>query len=210
VEFKMTKVFNQNITEGFAIYKGILTLDSDVKSYPDLKMIKKLISLGLKEIHATLYFIQFEPKVALRQVQLLRECVSLGVRICWKGKIDKDFNLKPFFHLPPPISLNASESILNDWRETYQFGTFFWRQGPEFIFVKDIRDPKNSAKFIIDDAPMISIINQCLKPTKTNTFKGKELFVEELIEEGILFECQDYILTLPYRIMEWPIPFDTI
>ncbi|MET8543587.1 DUF5825 family protein [Kitasatospora sp. NPDC004799] len=151
---------------------------------------------------------------AAEAVRLLRECQSHVLPVHWTAAPDDpaaaDFALHHLYHLPPPAALaggpEAAEALA-DWRATYGYGRFYYRQGPGFVQVRDRRDPEASARFALDHPDLVATFRACLTPTALDDLSstGREA-VSILASEGLALVTRGWAVTLPPRIRHWTVP----
>nr|WP_255679581.1 DUF5825 family protein [Brevibacillus humidisoli] len=148
----------------------------------------------------------------IKQIQLMRDSQSLGIKMYWEGVVTEKFDFYQLFHMVPPIKLDVPgyTNLIEEWHQNYRYGSFYYRKGPSFLLIKDTRLPENSCRFVIDELPLLNIVYQCLTPQHRDQINEGSSYVEQLVNEGILLEYHDYLITLPYRVLKWPIPYDAI
>ncbi|MFD5436549.1 DUF5825 family protein [Kitasatospora sp. NPDC127067] len=163
---------------------------------------------------------------AAEAVRLLRECQSHVLPVRWSLAPDDpalrdpsaaDFALHHLHHLPPPAPQDPgtadpsgaaeAEPALAEWRSTYAYGRFYYRQGPGFLQVRDRRDPDASARFALDHPDLVATFRACLTPTALDDLSstGREA-VSVLASEGLVLVTRGWAVTLPPRIRHWTVP----
>ncbi|MFD4656773.1 DUF5825 family protein [Kitasatospora sp. NPDC058444] len=160
---------------------------------------------------------------AAEAVRLLRECQGQVLPVRWSLAPDDpllhdpdaaDFALHHLHHLPPPAAsateateATEAERALADWRSAYAYGRFYYRQGPDFLQVRDRRDPDASARFALDHPDLVATFRACLTPTALDDLSstGREA-VSVLASEGLVLVTRGWAVTLPPRIRHWTVP----
>ncbi|MFJ6379016.1 DUF5825 family protein [Kitasatospora sp. NPDC092039] len=166
-------------------------------------------------------------RAAAEAVRLLRECQSHVLPVRWSLAPDDpvlrepaaaDFALHHLHHLPPPADAAggpgdaaptgpAPSRALADWRATYGYGRFYYRQGPGFLQVRDRRDPDASARFALDHPDLVATFRTCLTPTALDDLSGTgREAVSVLASEGLVLVTRGWAVTLPPRIRHWTVP----
>ena len=84
-----------------------------------------------------------EPRATLAAVRLLREAAADGLPVTWNGTLGDGIAPRLLMHLPPPQAAvgESNDASTEEWRRRYRPGLCYYRFGPEFVFVKDVRTP---------------------------------------------------------------------
>ncbi|MBC6462654.1 DUF5825 family protein [Actinomadura sp. HBU206391] len=144
------------------------------------------------------------PVDTVRFVSWLRDRFSDGVIVRWQGSVVSTFAPPDLYHLPPP---EGTGGWYQEWRDTFALGLFYFRRGPGFIQIKDVRDPAASASFVLDEGPLTRTFTRCLVPCSLAELQGDEReAAEALLEENLLLRAGDLVVTLPNRMKRWPVP----
>ncbi|OZV76998.1 hypothetical protein CA850_24815 [Micromonospora echinospora] len=148
-----------------------------------------------------------EPQSVLALVAVLRDCLSRGSRVTWRCRATGGLDLTPLRHLPPPQWSAGEDRAVTDWRDTFRLGLCYYRQGPGFLGVRDVRDPVESAVYVLDEPPLREAFLRCLTPQRLDDWPTQgQAAAEELIAEGLLLRLGGLAVTLPYRMRVWPVP----
>ncbi|MEV0326829.1 DUF5825 family protein [Micromonospora echinospora] len=92
-------------------------------------------------------------------------------------------------------------------KSTFRLGLCYYRQGPGFLGVRDVRDPAESAVYVLDEPPLREAFLRCLTPQRLDDWPAQgQAAAEELIAEGLLLRRGGLAVTLPYRMRVWPVP----
>jgi len=144
-------------------------------------------------------------------VWLLRGCASFGVGVQWAAETMPPWDLRLAYHLPPPASLGKPDepSVLNVWRQSFVYGSCFYRKGPGFYLIKDTRDQSRMRRLRISVDGATDGFDQLLQPAATGdlTAEAKEV-VEALLPLGLVLAVGDHVVSLPFRMRHWPVPAD--
>lgn len=142
------------------------------------------------------------PELTLKFICYLRDTLSRGTVPHWRGELLPPLSLSMLCHLPPPAGTGDNES---EWRERFRSGLFYYRHGPGFIQIKDLRE--DAAVLILDDPVLISVFTRALEPMSLGRLSHDEReAVDALIAERILLRLGADVVTLPHRMKRWPIP----
>jgi hypothetical protein len=141
---------------------------------------------------------------SLNLICQLRDRMAEGVIMKWRGELLELIDVTALCHLPPP---SGKGRAVDEWRSRFRPGLCYFRKGPGFIQIKDVRDPAASASLILDDRPLIDAFTRCLCPTPLAALEPAEkASVDALRAEGLLLQIDDHVTTLPYRMSQWPVP----
>jgi hypothetical protein len=150
-----------------------------------------------------------EPAGTARAVEFLREQAGADLTVGWRGRLAGPLDLTLLHHLPPPEALEGADGPAEAacWREAYRLGACHFRRGPGFIQVKDSRDPRFTAKFMLDEPGLVAAFTTCLRPTSLAEL-GPALRDAALTlhRERLLLLIGDLAVTLPTRMLRWPVP----
>lgn len=138
--------------------------------------------------------------LAIDFIRFLRDAVAASLPVRWSmAEVDEDL-LPRLTHLFPPSNAPAS------WITDFGFGRFFWRNGPSFITVRDLRSSQDPTQYILDDPDLVAIFRGAEQSLDVASLKPSNAALRELIDEGLVLELGGRALTLPYRLLTWPIP----
>lgn len=144
------------------------------------------------------------PEPTLWFIGLLRDRLSEGVITQWRGELVDTMDVTVLHHLPPPTGV---DSRIDEWRAAFRVGLCYFRKGPAFIQIKDVRNAEASANFILDDPALIFAFTRFLQPRSLTRLEPTERdATDTLLAEGLLLRVGDHATTLPYRMSRWPVP----
>lgn len=142
-----------------------------------------------------------DPEAAAGAVAWLRDSLSEGELPRWRAVGLPAAQVPLLVHLPPPESGGDEHAR---WRSAFRRGLCYFRRGPGFVQVKDVRDPTSSAGFVLDVPEVIEVFLRCLRPTPATGVDADA--AEVLLHERLLLRVGDQLVTLPYRMRRWPVP----
>lgn len=144
----------------------------------------------------------------LEQLRLLREATENAEPLRWQLAGVPLVPLHSHVHLVPPVDGvdEASAAHARVWTDGYRYGSFFYRVGPGFVLVKDIRPGGEPNRMIIDEGA-----EQFVALASASAVGGLDREARELVdtaeEAGLLLRNGDQLLVLPYRMRHWPVPY---
>lgn len=144
-------------------------------------------------------------------IALLRECSSWGLSVRWHGTIHQPFDTSALHYLPPPQMLDDQLPAAARWQQDHRYGSYHFRQGPEFIQVKDAREAIRGIRFLLSGTATVSAFTRCLKPARLTELSDAEQAEAKLLAaDGLLLQVDGLVVTLPARLRRWPVPADAI
>ena len=150
-----------------------------------------------------------EPRPTLALVRLLRESASEGVPVTWRGVLADGIDPELLVSLPPPKLPNADEpdAALVDWRLRYGPGLCYFRIGPDFVLVKDVRRQDAAARFCIDDEGAVEAFRSLEDVAAVDELEPSALrILEDLRAEGLALQLGGFATLIAYRMRRWPVP----
>jgi hypothetical protein len=168
-----------------------------------------LIRPKLAAVDGTVALDVARPRATLEFVAWLRDQQTQATDVSWSTDIDPRLDASLLFHLfpPEPRSPAAEADESGRWRAGYRPGMCYYRLGPGFIQVKDVRRAETAARFLLDEPPLVNAFIRCLRPCNLNDIEPAEgRVVLALVSERLLLRLGDWVTTLPSRMRRWPIP----
>lgn len=137
---------------------------------------------------------------------LLRELGAWGVSCRWS--LDGEGGGPGWIslsHLPPPVAVvNGSGWIeLESWRDSYFPCKCIYREGPDFIQIRDRRSGVLE-RYTVDDPAFVDAVRalSCGGDPRHVDCSA----VEEFVESGLLLPVGETFWWAPTRVRRWPIP----
>lgn len=147
------------------------------------------------------------PDNDIEHLRMLRELTSRTIRVDWRIDGEPAFDLRDHVHLVPPAADDDDPPIADEWRSGYRYGTLYYRNGPTFISVKDVRPGGEHARMTIDRTGTEHfrlLANRCrLDELPEDTLDA----LETALELGLAIRGREQFLLLPYRMRAWPVPY---
>ena len=140
----------------------------------------------------------------------MRDALAAGITVEWTVCDPGPVRADALMHLPPPAAFPGFEHELERWRD-FTFGVFYWRRGPGFVIVQDVRPGFDAAQYCIDDEACLAAFTELQQPVlaaHARRTHGEAL--EMLASAAMLLEVGGWVMALPYRIVTWPIPYSAI
>ena len=150
-----------------------------------------------------------DPVATAWAVALLREGQSSGMAVQWRAVRRGAFELSALRHLPPPQSLDGAsqDTELASWRDGHAYGRYYFRIGPGFVHVKDVRTPSDAVRLVLAEPGVRDTFLRCLRPTRVATLPDSErAAVSELVAEGLVLRVGELAVTVVPRMRRWPVP----
>jgi len=141
----------------------------------------------------------------------LKSATARGLKVEWRLQFIKDIDHQVLFHLWPPNANSDCAKITNVWRQSYRFGKCYWRNGGRHIEIIDKRLPNDQMQHIIDEEDMVAIFKLGNTPRSTEVLakiSGDALV--QLKDANLMLSGSGLNLVLPYRIVNWPVPYRSI
>lgn len=150
--------------------------------------------------------------VALEVIRL-RRLMADGTAGSWAAPLPGGLDTRPLHHLPPPPVPAGAEPQPDDprlglWQAAFQPALYYYRLGPGFVQVKDVRDPGSAAWITIAQEPLIDAFLRCSQQPVPVTVQDRDAreALDILLREGLLLQFGELVTTAPYHMRHWPIP----
>ncbi len=140
---------------------------------------------------------------SLAMIRLLREAASFGIPVVWHGGID-GLDVGLVVHLPPPVAEKAGDVPTARWRELHQPGLCYYRLGPAFVFVKDVRPNRVSARYKIEQPDRFRSLESVVELAMVDD--ATRDLIADLETEGLVLQLGGWATLLPHRMRRWPVP----
>jgi hypothetical protein len=151
-----------------------------------------------------------QAEAAALEVIRLRRQMALGPAGPWAAALPAGFDTRLLHHLPPPAPAGPQpgDPGLGRWRQAFRPGLCYYRMGPGFVQVKDVREPSSAAWITLDQPPLIEVFLRCCEqpvPLAGQVGDGQAA-LEVLLRENLLLRFGELVTAAPYRMRRWPIP----
>lgn len=146
----------------------------------------------------------------MKFIAWLREATSEATDVVWRANIDVDLDVPLLYHLPPPAAADGPAEVLarvEAWRDAHRPAMCYYRVGPGFIQVRDVRVPQRAATLQLDEQALIDAFTCCLQHRRLRSLTpDQQTAATRLRDEGLLIEVDGWVTTLPSRMRKWPVP----
>nr|AYM53987.1 hypothetical protein [Pyxidicoccus sp.] len=182
--------------------------------WPTDAQLARLLALGCVELRVPWVMELGEQRAeqSAHFIRLLRDCTSHRLRVRWRGAAPPSTAPGMLYHLEPPEGggVPALDEAARQWRQAHAYGRCYWRAGPGFMLVKDRREGRGAAQFLLDDAATRSMFEALAVPRLAESL-GTEPEVRkalaDLEEEALVLGLGPWRVALPFRMRCWPVPF---
>lgn len=142
---------------------------------------------------------------------LLREVTSHAVRLRWTLVGLPCFHLRTHVHLVPPSGGLGAEaaSYAREWASGYRYGSYYYRKGPDFVTVKDVRPGGGPLRMTIGDGAA-HFLAMARARAESDLADDSTALLGTAEQAGLLIRDSDRLLVLPYRMRHWPVPYAAI
>jgi hypothetical protein len=150
-----------------------------------------------------------QAEAAARAAARACSCLSQAQVEPWTGPVPADMDIRMLHHLPPPpVSSGAPDDArVGQWREAFRPALCYFRLGPGFMLVKDVRVPGHGSRILIDQEPLIAALRLCEQPIRPDSQDDvARSALDFLLAEGLLLRFGNWVTTAPYRMRRWPVP----
>jgi hypothetical protein len=174
--------------------------------------LSSLVSSGCRRLElADSVDADFNSVTSVQMMHLIRDATGFGLQINW-SMATAPADINNFTHLFPPSGGfdSTGKEIAELWRDAYSFGTCFFRVGPSFIALKDVRRTVEAARMVIEEPYFRSFLELAEWDTIGKLPAGSTAIVDDLVKVGLCHLGRAGMMVLPYRMREWPIPFSAI
>jgi hypothetical protein len=142
-------------------------------------------------------------------LRFLREATSHTLRLDWTLAGRPLVEPRNLTHLVPPTLGVDPDAVacVEAWRAAYRYGAFYYRRGPGFVTVKDVRPDGETAHLTIEDdsAEQFLILAEATSVAELDAAGIDAL--GDAVEFGLAVRGVETLLLLPFRMRRWPVPY---
>ncbi|SCL23849.1 hypothetical protein GA0074692_1659 [Micromonospora pallida] len=181
--------------------------DTDAVTALDLPPITPELTYRTVDADTVLHFGR-SPAEDLELLRYLRDVTSHAVRLRWRLAGLPCFPLHTHVHLVAPSGGVDADSAAHAtaWTAGYRYGSFFYRRGPGFVSIKDVRPESEDARLTIDEGAD-HFLAMAEARTLAELAPDAQDLVDTVAEAGLLLRAGQRLLVLPYRLRHWPVPY---
>jgi hypothetical protein len=147
------------------------------------------------------------PETDLLHLHTLREATSRAERLTWVLAGAPGVPLRTLQHLVPPSDGvdDDARTYAGRWHAAYRYATYYYRQGPGFVTVKDVRGGDGVRMLIEDDDAAVFL--RLAATTDTDALDPEaRAAIPDAEDNDLLLRAGRRHLVLPYRLRHSPIP----
>lgn len=144
-------------------------------------------------------------------LHLLREATSHVVRLRWTLAGIPRFPLRTHVHLVPPSGGVGAEAAgyAREWAAGYRYGSYYYREGPGFVMVKDVRPGDDPLRMTIGDGAA-HFLAMARARAESDLADDTAALLDTAEQAGLLIRDSGRLLVLPYLMRHWPVPYAAI
>ncbi|MFD9623907.1 DUF5825 family protein [Streptomyces virginiae] len=140
-------------------------------------------------------------------IYLLRECATAGISVHWAVDVAPKWDTRLMHHLPPPQRGAKTDPKIESWIDSYRHTSFFYRRGPGFYLINDSRYSKYAKRYRLRLDGQSDRFEQIQEVCNISSSNQE---IHELISKiepiGVVFRLSDWVISLPHRMLKWPVP----
>lgn len=138
----------------------------------------------------------------VRFARLLREGQAACLHVDWAAAGRRRWPVEAVRHLQPP---RAGDDA---WVDAFRFGSCYYRVGPDFILIRDVRlGTSQAARYLVDDAESVASWPELEGALcRTDATSGGLTLLEMLADENLVLAADDWATLAPARMRRWPVP----
>jgi len=148
----------------------------------------------------------------LRLLRFLREATRRTLRVEWTMGGRPLVEQRDLIHLVPPVDGDGPDAAAcaAQWRADYRYGLYYYRNGPDFVTVKDVR-PGGETVFLTIDGDSAAQFRAIAEATTADQLDAEGLSaLADAVDYGLALRGERAVLMLPYRMRRWPVPYSAI
>lgn len=153
------------------------------------------------------------PQRTVGFIAWLRDQHSQTTDVAWRAVVDPRIDAALLYHLPPPLPAvdGGSPEWLARWWAAHRPAMCYYRVGPGFIQIKDVRQATSAARFVLDEPELVDAFTVCLRPRRLDALAERQRHaVLALNVERLVLRVGDWVTTLPTRMRRWPVPSQVV
>jgi hypothetical protein len=135
----------------------------------------------------------------------LRDLTSHAIRLIWTLDGEPLLDHRDYSHLVPPRG--PSGGAVARWRSAFRYGTFYYRVGPGFVTIKDVRPGGEHSRMTISGVDADRFLWLAQSSSRCPYDEPLEEALHALADADLARFTETSLVVLPFRIRHWPVPF---
>jgi hypothetical protein len=145
----------------------------------------------------------------LRLIRLLRDATSHAVRLAWRLSGVPSLDLRDLVHLIPPVDGvdAAARAYAAEWIDAHRYGSYYYRRGPGFVTVRDVRAGGKKQRLLIDQGSA-EFLEMAEAAHADELSPAARRALPDAVDAGLAVLADDSTMVLlPHRMRHWPVAY---
>ena len=149
---------------------------------------------------------QRDPAGLVSWLVSLRDAASALIDVHWHGEVSVSPALvSDIVHLAPPAG-----AATTPWHNLHAGSALYFRRGPGFLSVKDIRRSRRRMRITLDDPLELDLFDRVARPVEVGELTGLHRQLDDFLDAGLVCRVGDLVVGLATHMRRWPIPYTAI
>jgi hypothetical protein len=145
-----------------------------------------------------------DPAGATSWLAALRDAASAPVAVRWTGQVALAPSLiSNVVHLPPPAPTSAATQL---WHDLHPSSALYYRRGPGFILIKDVRRSRRRMIITMDDPVELELFDHITRPVEIGLLTRFGSQLTEFLDTGLACRAGNLVVGIATHLRRWPIP----
>jgi len=148
----------------------------------------------------------------LRLLRFLRDAMCHTLRVEWTLGGRPLVEQRDLVHLAPPADGLGDDAAdcAAAWRAGYRYGLYYYRHGPGFVTVKDVRPGGTTVHLTIDGDSSAQFRAIAAAATLDELDPEAAAALDDAVDYGLALRGRTALVMLPYRMLHWPVPYSVV
>jgi len=134
----------------------------------------------------------------------LRDAASALMTVRWAGELALPPELiTDLVHLAPPEPVGPAAKL---WRDRHPGSGLYYRRGPGFILIKDLRQSRTRMNITLDDPAELELFERITQPVDADELTGLRTQLTEFLDAGLAHRTGPLVVGIATHLRRWPIP----